>query len=62
MEIEEETPKPLIADKTYVVKNMELEAKAPRKKNFRLPNSQVFWLTKLLDKYGEDYKVLFRFF
>uniref|UniRef100_A0A069DNX5 Nucleolar protein 16 n=1 Tax=Panstrongylus megistus TaxID=65343 RepID=A0A069DNX5_9HEMI len=55
---EEEPPKPLIADKTYVAKNMELDAKAPRQKNFRLPNSQVEWLTKLLDKYGEDYKAM----
>ena len=43
--------------KSYVAKELEEDAKAPRVKNFRLPNNQVTWLTYLIDKYGEDYKV-----
>ena len=43
--------------KSYVAKVLEEDAKAPRVKNFRLPNNQVTWLTYLIDKYGEDYKV-----
>ena len=43
--------------KSYVAKVLEEDAKAPRVKNFRLPNNQVTLLTYLIDKYGEDYKV-----
>ena len=43
--------------KSYVAKELEVEAKAPRVKNFRLPNNQVTCLIYLIDKYGEDYKV-----
>ena len=43
--------------KNYVAKVLEEDAKAPRVKNFRLPNNQVTLLTYLIDKYGEDYKV-----
>lgn len=43
--------------KTHVALELEAEAKAPRVKKFRLPDNQVRWLTKLIDKYGDDYKV-----
>ena len=43
--------------KSYVATVLEQDAKAPRVKNFRLPNNQVTLLTYLIDKYGEDYKV-----
>jgi hypothetical protein len=43
--------------KSYVAEVLEEDAKAPRVKNFRLPNNQVTCLTYLIDKYGEDYKV-----
>ncbi|KAF6198886.1 hypothetical protein GE061_006909 [Apolygus lucorum] len=46
--------------KTHVAMELEADAKAPRQKNFCLPNSQVFWLTKLIDKYGEDYQAMSR--
>jgi hypothetical protein len=45
--------------KSYVAEKLEVEAKAPRVKNFRLPNNQVTWLVYLIDKYGEDYKVCY---
>ncbi|XP_014240892.1 nucleolar protein 16 [Cimex lectularius] len=46
--------------KTKVVEQLEAEAKIRGPKNFRLPNSQVHWLTKLLLKYGDDYKAMER--
>ncbi|PNF26317.1 hypothetical protein B7P43_G02657, partial [Cryptotermes secundus] len=46
--------------KDYVTKELESEAKAPRVKNFRLPNNQVTWLTYLMDKYKDDYKAMAR--
>lgn len=42
--------------KIHVAEELETEAKAPRKRMFRLPNSQVHFLTYLMDKYGENYK------
>lgn len=44
--------------KVHVVEELEAEAKAPRRRMFRLPNSQVHFLTYLMDKYGEDYKAM----
>ncbi|GFG32631.1 hypothetical protein Cfor_08576, partial [Coptotermes formosanus] len=44
--------------KSYVAKELEMDAKVPRVKNFRLPNNQVTWLTYLIDKYGENYKAM----
>jgi hypothetical protein len=43
--------------KTYITKELENDAKAPRVKNLKLPNNEVTWLTYLMDKYKEDYKV-----
>lgn len=43
--------------KVHVSQELEAEAKAPRRRMFKLPNNQVNFLTYLLDKYGEDYKV-----
>jgi hypothetical protein len=47
--------------KNYVARDLEDDAKAPRVKNFRLPNNQVTWLTYLMDKYEEDYKVCYNY-
>ncbi|XP_076644667.1 nucleolar protein 16 [Halictus rubicundus] len=46
--------------KAHVVKELEAEAKAPRERLFRLPNSVVNFLTYLMDKYEEDYKAMAR--
>ncbi|XP_029046411.1 nucleolar protein 16 [Osmia bicornis bicornis] len=46
--------------KVHVSEELEAEAKAPRRRMFKLPNSQVNFLTYLLDKYGEDYKAMAR--
>ncbi|XP_031838340.1 nucleolar protein 16 [Nomia melanderi] len=46
--------------KGHVAKELEAEAKAPRQKMLRLPNSQIYFLTYLMDKYGEDYKAMVR--
>jgi len=43
-----------------VVKKLEDFANAPREKTFALPQNQVIFLTYLLDKYGEDYKVKYQ--
>lgn len=48
----------MIPPKVHVAQELEAEAKAPRKKMFKLPNNQVYFLTYLMDKYGEDYKVI----
>jgi hypothetical protein len=45
--------------KSYVATELQTDAKAPRVKNFRLPDNQVTYLTYLIDKYGEDYKVCY---
>lgn len=49
-----------LAPKKYIAEALEQEAKAPRVKRFRLPNSQVDWITYLMDKYGTDYKAMAR--
>ncbi|GLV41291.1 uncharacterized protein CBL_04815 [Carabus blaptoides fortunei] len=46
--------------KKHIAEELEKDAKAPRKKMFRLPESQVTWLTYLLDVYGYDYKAMAR--
>nr|XP_033329672.1 nucleolar protein 16 [Megalopta genalis] len=46
--------------KGHVAKELETEARAPREKLFRLPNSVVNFLTYLMDKHGEDYKAMAR--
>lgn len=46
--------------KAHVAEELEKDAKAPRAKLFRLPNSQVEWITYLLDKYGDDFKAMAR--
>jgi hypothetical protein len=43
--------------KNYVTKELENDAKAPRVKNLKLPNNEVTWLTYLMNKYKDDYKV-----
>lgn len=47
-----------ITPKKFVAEALEQEAKAPRTKLFRLPKSQVDWITYLMDKYGTDYKAM----
>ncbi|CAK9823393.1 Nucleolar protein 16 [Anthophora retusa] len=46
--------------KIHVAEELEAQAKAPRRRMFRLPNSQVHFITYLMDKYGEDYKAMAR--
>ncbi|XP_018335127.1 nucleolar protein 16, partial [Agrilus planipennis] len=53
-----DTKEETIPPKKYVLENLEAEAKAPRQKLLRLPNSQVEWITYLLDKYKTDYKAM----
>ncbi|KAL1517755.1 hypothetical protein ABEB36_001481 [Hypothenemus hampei] len=57
-EEEENVPKSTIPEKKYVAEVLEANAKAPREKRFRLPKSQVEWITYLLKKYGSDYKAM----
>lgn len=54
----EEENENVIPTKGYVVEELLKQAKAPRKRMFRLPNSQVEFLIYLMDKHGEDYKVM----
>ncbi|XP_069705010.1 nucleolar protein 16 [Periplaneta americana] len=58
-DVSEKQPKRL-PRKEHVAKELEIDAKAPRVKKFRLPNNQVQWLTYLMDKYDEDYKAMER--
>ncbi|XP_014279945.1 nucleolar protein 16 [Halyomorpha halys] len=52
-------PEPsVITEKTHVVRDLEVEAKAPRQRNFKLPKSQVDWICKCIDKYNEDYEAM----
>lgn len=46
--------------KVHVAQELEAEARAPRKRVFKLPNNQVQFLTYLMDKYEEDYKAMAR--
>lgn len=46
--------------KTFVAEALAKDARAPRKKMFRLPKGQVDWLTYLMDKYDRDYKAMSR--
>uniref|UniRef100_A0A1B6FB25 Nucleolar protein 16 n=1 Tax=Cuerna arida TaxID=1464854 RepID=A0A1B6FB25_9HEMI len=47
-------------EKLHVVTELEEDAHAPRERRFALPNSQVQWVTYLMDKYGEDYEAMAR--
>lgn len=47
------------AAKNYVAEKLEAEAKIPRERLFQLPKGQAQFLTYLIKKYGEDYKVRF---
>lgn len=51
-------PETVAAPRKYVAEELESDAKAPRVKLFRLPKSQVEWITYLMDKYGNDYKAM----
>lgn len=46
--------------KIHVANKLEMDAKAPRVKLFRLPKGQVEWITYLINKYGNDYKAMVR--
>lgn len=46
--------------KIHVAEELETEAKAPRKRTFKLPNTQVYFLTYLMDRYGDDYQAMAR--
>ncbi|KAK9307374.1 hypothetical protein QLX08_002269 [Tetragonisca angustula] len=54
----EEEDVEMVPPKVHVAQELEAEAKVPRRKMFKLPNSQVYFLTYLMDKYGEDYKAM----
>lgn len=43
--------------KNYVAEELEVEAKIPRERLFKLPKGQAQFLTYLIKKYDEDYKV-----
>lgn len=43
--------------KIHVSENLEKDAKAPRERMFKLPKNQVQFITYMMDKYGDDYKV-----
>lgn len=45
-----------VPEKIHVAETLEAEAKAPRERLFRLPKSQVNFITYLMEKYGDDYK------
>lgn len=51
----EEPEKP---SKSFVIEELEKEAKAPKERLFRLPKGQVEWITYLMDKYGFDFKAM----
>ncbi|XP_012288889.1 nucleolar protein 16 [Orussus abietinus] len=46
--------------KVHVAQNLEADAKAPRERMFRLPKSEVHFVTYLMDKYKDDYKAMVR--
>lgn len=54
--VTDNTPAPN-AEKTHIVGELEAEAKAPLERRFKLPQTHVHWLSKCLDKYGENYEV-----
>lgn len=56
----EEEPLEARPTKSHVVEALEEDARAPRVKMFRLPKSQVEWVTYLMEKYGKDYKAMAR--
>lgn len=43
--------------KSHVMENLEAETKAPRERRFSLPKGEAQFLTYLIKKYDEDYKV-----
>lgn len=45
--------------KNYVAEKLEAEIKAPKHRRLKLPKQQAQFLTYLIQKYGEDYKVRF---
>jgi len=45
------------AIKNHVMEKLEVEAKEPRERLFKLPKGQAQFLTYLIKRYGEDYKV-----
>ncbi|KAJ8956980.1 hypothetical protein NQ318_012144 [Aromia moschata] len=48
------------SNKLHVVEALEADAKAPREKKFRLPKSQIEWITYLMKKYKKDYRAMAR--
>lgn len=59
---DDEIPREKLPDKTFVAEGLEKEAKLPRQKMFRLPNSEVQFIEYMMDTYGEDYKVRITFY
>ncbi|GAB1860090.1 Nucleolar protein 16 [Camponotus japonicus] len=46
--------------KNHVMEKLEVEAKEPRERLFKLPKGQAQFLTYLIKRYGEDYKAMSR--
>ncbi|XP_071439807.1 nucleolar protein 16 [Hetaerina americana] len=55
-----ETAKRRRPRKQHVAEKLEEDAKLPRERLLRLPDSQAKWLAYLVHKYGEDYKAMAR--
>lgn len=55
---EVELKAPPKSNRLFVAETLESIAKAPRPRLFRLPKSQVEWITYLMDKYGKDYRAM----
>lgn len=46
--------------KVHIVQKLESEASARRERMFRLPNNEIHFITYLMDKYRDDYKMMAR--
>ncbi|XP_033214532.1 uncharacterized protein LOC117171387 [Belonocnema kinseyi] len=57
---EEDFEAEIRAPKGHVAENLEKDARAPRERMFKLPKTQVLFVTSMMDKYGDDYKAMAR--
>lgn len=46
------------SQKALIAEILDKEAKAPRERRFRLPKSQIEWLSYLMKKYKNDFKAM----
>lgn len=47
-----------VSQKAHIAEILEKDAKAPRERRFRLPKSQIEWLTYLMKKYKNNFKAM----